>query len=1262
MPSTDDGDDGDDGFDALLRAVAESPSIPLTERDGGLIHNVGNHMSRFRLLRRLGAGAMGVVYEALDQQCNLRVAVKTLRYVDAHRLYRLKREFRSLRDLGHRNLIALHELFEEHGHWFFTMELLDGDDLDRYFSRLSSGDATAEGAPTAAAAQDQGLRPPPAVDFGRVREVLAQVTEGLIAIHDAGKIHRDIKPSNIIVTRDGRAVILDFGLVIEQTAAARSSTGEVVGTAMYMAPEQAAGDPVGPAADWYSLGVTLYEIITGQRLFGDAWRVVLFAKQHTEPHNPKVVNPSCPDDLAELCVRLLQIDPRRRPQGPEVLSWLAAGKHERLALADRDPTASSRRSAFVGRERELRELRRAFDEVRRGTAITVFVHGESGIGKTTLIHHFIGAIEDEVEDAVILAGQCREHEAIPFKAMDGVIDALARHVSRLSAVAAAELVPKNAALLPSVFPVLGRISSVAKAPPPVPVISDPFQRRKRVFAALREMLGLLTERNRVVCVIDDMQWVDSDSLHLLTELLQPPDQPELLLLASVRTDGGAASLPELPGEVRCVHVQPLDPQESMTLVGMLLDRIAPERKTQTTRIVDDTNGHPLFIGELVRYAAGVNRPGARQLHLDEAIWARASQLDPASLSVLQILSTAVAPLAEDIVRAAANLDASAFQRAVRLLRAGHLLRSASSTHAVLDIYHDRVRQAVLLHIDTPERIAVNERIAKALETFGVDVQPEMLVRHLQAAMQFERAARMALEAAERALAGLALEQAIQLYKAALGLTSWSEGEHRDILIRLGGALAAVGRGPDAASAYAQAARKADPATQLSCRIQEAEQLVQSGHLDRGAILLFSLFREHGHDVPDSPRQIMLRIVWYRMRLALRGLRWTDRPRTEVQPRDLALLTLYKAAARGLILVDPVRAAYFVIRGLNLSMRIGDREFILYFLMLETAIRSGLRNHRHASFIGGAEVIMQNVSDPLFQTIYAHHLGTLAYLTFDRDFKKSVALLDRGDETLTQMVNVAWESAAGRFFLLSGLDKMGDFAKLRTYSERFRREAEQRGNIYSRTTIGRLCNVLWLVDDDPDGARADLKTNSWAVTLGYHLQHWLELNALVNIAIYEGSSIDRTVFFEQLAAANRSALRWLPRYRCETAWMVGRMALSDGLRGRLQRRVVGTSIAKLFSYDTHYTRMLAYMLRATLALQDGERETAVRDFREVIAVGEATDILFVTSVARRLLGVLVHGDEGRELVTTAEQWMRGAGIKNLDRMTNLVSPCKLDGGG
>src|SRR5438045_1709485 len=187
--------------------------------------------NRFKLIRKLGAGGMGIVYEAEDQQRQARVALKTLNQTDADLLYRLKREFRSLRDVVHRNLVSLDELFEEDGHWFFTMELVDGVSLSAHL-RGTTGAANSLATEVASMPQlprfadrrltetlpmalpvgsSPSLQPPAfdashlvPLDFGRVRSAFGQITEGLLAIHDAGKNHRDIKPSNIMVTRDGR--------------------------------------------------------------------------------------------------------------------------------------------------------------------------------------------------------------------------------------------------------------------------------------------------------------------------------------------------------------------------------------------------------------------------------------------------------------------------------------------------------------------------------------------------------------------------------------------------------------------------------------------------------------------------------------------------------------------------------------------------------------------------------------------------------------------------------------------------------------------------------------------------------------------------------------------------------------------------------------------------------------------------------------------------------------------------------------------------
>jgi serine/threonine protein kinase len=259
---------------------------------------------RFAVEERIGVGGMGIVYRAFDRERKHTVAVKTLRNVDATAIYRLKREFRSLSDLIHPNLVTLYELFSEEGQLFFTMEFVQGLHFLRYVRggsdhRVSGAlpvgvppDAltTIHGHPPstdnvnaglASAAQTQGHASPgdsgrsadscsrrslALHQLSRLRAALRQLAEGVCLLHQAGKVHRDLKPSNVLVTDEGRVVVLDFGLVAELEGGGRneSTSFNIVGTIPYMSPEQAAGKELTPASDWYSVGVMLFEALTGR--------------------------------------------------------------------------------------------------------------------------------------------------------------------------------------------------------------------------------------------------------------------------------------------------------------------------------------------------------------------------------------------------------------------------------------------------------------------------------------------------------------------------------------------------------------------------------------------------------------------------------------------------------------------------------------------------------------------------------------------------------------------------------------------------------------------------------------------------------------------------------------------------------------------------------------------------------------------------------------------------------------------------------------
>jgi serine/threonine protein kinase len=354
---------------------------------------------RYELLRELGSGGVGSVYLAQDRQTGEPVALKKLSRVDAKSVLRFKREFRSLANMQHPNLVRLYDLEREHdGIWFLTMEYVPGTDL---VSHLRP-----EGAPA----------PDWHTDPARVLSSFRQLARGVSALHGAGMLHRDLKPSNVLVT-DDRVLVLDFGLVrnIDERDARVTEEGMVSGTPAYMAPEQACAQPLHEAADWYAVGVMLYEVLAGELPFDGSLVQIMRQKVESEPTPIVQLEPDAPRALTDLCMALLRRDPAQRPSGAEILSRLG-GTHPPVtrttdidtgSLTDVQPTAPS----FLGRSEPLQRLRRALGEVERGQTVAVHVHGLSGSGKSALLEHFLSGVETEGGSAVlVLRSRCYERE------------------------------------------------------------------------------------------------------------------------------------------------------------------------------------------------------------------------------------------------------------------------------------------------------------------------------------------------------------------------------------------------------------------------------------------------------------------------------------------------------------------------------------------------------------------------------------------------------------------------------------------------------------------------------------------------------------------------------------------------------------------------------------------------------------------------------------------------------------------------------------
>jgi predicted ATPase len=431
----------------------------------------------YDLLREIGRGGMGVVYQAHEPSLGRHVALKFLppEYAgDPDRLERFRHEARTASALNHPHICTVHALGEHDGRPFLVMELIEGVTLQ----------ALAEHRPGVA----------------EVARLVGQAAKALAAAHAAGVVHRDVKPENIMVRPDGYVKVLDFGLARSLPSLTEPGQAVLAGTLAYLAPEQARGEPAASASDVFALGVVLYQLATGRHPFeADSARGVLQALATRPPVPPSRLNTEISAPLDGLIAAMLHKDARLRPTAAEVAASLAA-------LAERRPDRPARGAAprpIVGREPELVALRAALAEADAGRARVVCVAGEPGIGKTTLVEDFLDELAAPDHGCLVGRGRCSERLA-GTEAYLPVLEALAELLRADAGGSVARLLK---VLAPAWY------AQVAVDAGPSRALSQQ--------ALLRELTGFLQETSRlgpVVLFFDDVHWADLSTVDLLAHL------------------------------------------------------------------------------------------------------------------------------------------------------------------------------------------------------------------------------------------------------------------------------------------------------------------------------------------------------------------------------------------------------------------------------------------------------------------------------------------------------------------------------------------------------------------------------------------------------------------------------------------------------------------------------------------------------------------------------------------------------------------------
>jgi tetratricopeptide (TPR) repeat protein len=1100
--------------------------------------------------------------------------------------------------------------------------------------------------------------PQPRLPISELRRIFQELALGIQALHAARKLHCDIKPRNVMVAQDGRVVLLDFGLSSDR---AEPSASELAGTPAYISPEQVLGQPASEASDWYAFGVMLYEALTGRRAFSQS-RSLLDKASLERPAFP--ASDAVPEDLRELCLALLTHEPAARPDGRVVL--------ERLGLAKAGAEARWEQAGqLLGRESHLESLREAWRALREGRTVVVHVHGLSGLGKTALSQRFFEELGRQ-ERTVALSGRCYERESVPYKAFDTLVDSLTRHLRALPTREVEALVPPDAAELVRIFPMLRQVEAFAPFKPGrLEAVRDQAELRRRAFRAFKVLLVRLAERAPLALHLDDLQWADEDSIVALGELLEPPDAPKLLLVCGYRTgEGKAAGLladhqrrATLAGDalrVREVEVGPLADADARRLAALLLG--VEETAPQLERIAREAHGSPFFVEELVRYtrALGEQRPDAADVSLERLVQARVKQLPEDARRLLEVVAVAGQPVAQGQASRAAALRGDP-HAPWTLLRSANLVRTRGAREDdVVECYHDRIRETVHTALAAEGLQGHHLRWATLLET-STSADPERLARHFRGGGVREKAGRYATQAAERAANALAFGRAAQLFGEALECLP----EDVELKEKQADALVNAGRGAEAAPLYLEVARYVSPERALGLRQRAASQYLASGIIPEGVQVLRPLLTELGLSWPETPKKALLGLILRGILLQVGGLRFQERPETQIPPRELLKMDVAWGATKGLGSSDVMRGAYFSVRTLQLALAAGEPRRIARGMLgmgMSTLARGSAREVRSGErVVAQAEALCQRLGDPYMLGLASVIRGSSEMAL--GQWRRAHRLLLEGARLLEDNCNgVAWEYSQAHSCDVHCLTMLGELNEATQRGNRWLRVSEQNGDRFGKVWLELNLATALLAREGPEAAGRQVREalSGWHAE-GFTSQHVYGMVSGARCELYRGAPAAAWKVFEDTwkKAEADHALAWQFVRVMATQLRAGTAVALAHEAGPAERKrlleVARRDAQRMHKEGPHHARASAALVTAALADTEGRPERALEALEAAIRLYSEAEMALHVAVAQRRKGELLGGSEGQALVASADEAMRARSVNDPVRWTACYAP-------
>ncbi|MGH7680710.1 MAG: protein kinase domain-containing protein, partial [Candidatus Eiseniibacteriota bacterium] len=687
-------------------------------------------ISHYKIESTLGQGGMGVVYLAEDLVLRRRVALKFLnpelaRDPDARK--RFLNEGRVAATLGHPNAAVLYEVGTDGDDLFLAMEYVPGVTL---YELLADG-------------------PLPWVEvLDAALEILAALREA----HAKGIVHRDVKSQNVRRTPDGRIKVLDFGLAKILGGSTITREGSIVGTVAYMSPQQVVGEDVDGRSDLYSLGVVLYELLTGRLPFtGDQQVAVAHAILHEDPITVRELAPEVPAELEHIVFKAMMKSVASRYQSAEEMAEDLArfrehdrrrrsGIHEELDLIATQDVFAVRRERFlapmVGRDAVLAKLRGFLREARSGEGMAVCIAGEAGVGKTRLLQELQQSCRREgarvIVSSCLFGGTASSY--FPFA------EAF-RHYFALRGVTTAPALQTflfdRAPRLGGSLPVLNRFLRFTFA-------SNGPTSEEELWEVLDQLVAFIADERPLVLVLEDLQWADEASLRLFQFLARRVTRRRILLVGTYRqeetvTDPGSRPHP-LPGVLQLLNREDRFDRLELQRLGRedvqeILSRLYPSNTWAgdfPALLYRESEGNPFFMVEILKLLATEHvleeRDGTWTLRTTvdrisipdkvfDVVMRRLGRLGPREREILELGAVEGDIFHSGTILRGLRIERMALLKTLQFLEQAHHLIHAAGPHYHFD--HSKIREILYESIPPELRIEYHTVVGQFLsESFG----------------------------------------------------------------------------------------------------------------------------------------------------------------------------------------------------------------------------------------------------------------------------------------------------------------------------------------------------------------------------------------------------------------------------------------------------------------------------------------------------------------------------------------------------------------